>query len=50
MGGLSIVLTLMNSNLDDLIGSIITSDKPLAVFSGHQCGTPTDDGTLATIL
>ncbi len=37
--------TVMISNLDDLTGSIITSDKPLAVFSGHQCGTPTDDGT-----
>ena len=37
--------TVMNSNLDDLTGSIITSDKPLAVFSGHQCGTPTADGT-----
>ena len=37
--------TVMNSNNDDLTGSIITSDKPLAVFSGHQCGTPTDDGS-----
>ena len=37
--------TVMNSNNDDLTGSIITSNKPLAVFSGHQCGTPTDDGT-----
>ncbi len=37
--------TVMNSNNDDLTGSIITSNKPLAVFSGHQCGTPTAEGS-----
>ncbi|XP_064387691.1 uncharacterized protein LOC135335916 [Halichondria panicea] len=37
--------TVMNSNNVDLTGSIITSDKPLAVFSGHQCGNPTAVGS-----
>ena len=37
--------TLMLSNVNDLTSSIITSDKPLSVFSGHQCGKPTNDGT-----
>ncbi len=37
--------TLMLSNVNDLTSSIITSDKPLSVFSGHQCGNPTNDRT-----
>ncbi len=37
--------TLMLSNLQDLTGLIVISDKPLSVFSGHQCGTPTPQGT-----
>ena len=37
--------TLMLSNVDDLTGTIVTSNKPLSVFSGHQCGTPTNNGT-----
>lgn len=30
--------TIMLSNLRDLTGTIITSTKPLSVFTGHQCG------------
>ncbi len=30
--------TLMLTNLNDLTGTIITSTKPLSVFTGHQCG------------
>ncbi len=37
--------TVMISNNVDLTGSIITSNKPLAVFSGHQCGNPTAVGS-----
>ena len=37
--------TLMLSSVDDLTGTIITSDKPLSVFVGHQCGTPIGVGT-----
>ena len=37
--------TLMLSSTDDLTGSIVTSDKPLSVFVGHQCGAPVGSGT-----
>ena len=30
--------TILIDSLDDLSGSIIRSSKPLAVFSGHECG------------
>ena len=32
--------TVMLSSTTDLTGSIITSNKPLSVFVGHQCGAP----------
>ena len=31
--------TLMINNLKDLTGSVVSGDKPLAVFSGHQCAS-----------
>ena len=34
---LSAGATLMISHLEDLTGTVVSSDKPLAVFSGHQC-------------
>ncbi len=36
--------TLMLSNFDDLTGTVITSSKPLSVFTGHQCGQIFPDG------
>ena len=37
--------TVMYNALDDFTGTIITSDKPLSVIVGHQCGTPAEVGT-----
>ena len=37
--------TLMISHHKDLTGSIVTSDKPLSVFVGHQCGAPAEVGS-----
>ena len=37
--------TVMYNALDDFTGTIITSDKPLSVIVGHQCGTPAGEGT-----
>lgn len=31
--------TLYVSNVDDLTGSRVTSNKPITLFSGHECGT-----------
>ena len=37
--------TVMYSTVDDFTGTIISSDKPLSVIVGHQCGTPAEVGT-----
>ena len=37
--------TVMYSDVADFTGTIISSDKPVSVIVGHQCGTPADVGT-----
>ncbi len=37
--------TVMLSNGGDLTGTMVMSNRPLSVISGHQCGIPTPQGT-----